>query len=72
MSRAPGHSACLKSMSRIITMQDLTLRAIIASETLFNASFDANNARLHVNHNKVTQEQNLHLGQGLLMVIVRA
>ena len=31
-SRAPGHNVCLRSMSRIITMQDLTLAAIFASE----------------------------------------
>ena len=31
-SRASGHSACLMSMSRIITMQGLALAAISASE----------------------------------------
>ena len=31
-SRAPGHTACLKSMSRTITMQVLTHPAITASE----------------------------------------
>ena len=31
-SRAPGHSVCLKSMLRTITIQGLTLAAIIASE----------------------------------------
>ena len=31
-SRALGHSACLKSMSRTITMQGLTLAAITTSE----------------------------------------
>ena len=32
MSRAPGHSACLKSMSRTMTMEGLTLAAITAAE----------------------------------------
>ena len=31
-SNAPGHSVCLKSMSRTITMQGLTLAAITASQ----------------------------------------
>ena len=30
-SRAPGHSGCLKSMSRTITIQGLTLAAITAA-----------------------------------------
>ena len=32
MSRAPGHSVCLKSMLMTVTMQGLTLEAIIAAE----------------------------------------
>ena len=31
-SRAQGHSVCLKSMSRIITLHGLTLAAITAAE----------------------------------------
>ena len=36
-SRAPGHGACSKSVSRVIIMQDFILAAIIATEkcTLF-------------------------------------
>ena len=31
-SRAPGHGACLKSMSRTITMQGFIILAIIGTE----------------------------------------
>ena len=31
-SRSPGHSGCLKSISRTITMQGLTLAAITVTE----------------------------------------
>ena len=47
-SRAPGHTDCLKSMSRTITMQGLTLAPIIALENAFLARLDVNNARLDV------------------------
>ena len=63
MSRASCHSACLKSMSRTITMQGLKLAAITAAEkcTLMLESTQ--------NHDKVTEARNL--GQGH-RVIVRA
>ena len=60
-SRVPGHSACLKSMSRTITMQGLTLAAIIATEkrTLMLDST--------LNHDKVTGARNL--GQGHRVIV---
>ena len=47
-SRTPGHSACLKSMSRTIAMQGLALAAITASEKHILMLDDVYNARLDV------------------------
>ena len=79
-SRALGHSACLQGMIWTITMQGLTLTAIIAAEKQTNARVDMKLWQSHwsyqscretdlQSYNKVTGAWNVDQGH---LVIVRA
>ena len=52
-SRAPGQGACLKGMSRTITMQAFTLAAMM----------DAEKTNFHMKINKVNGPRNIGQGQ---------
>ena len=60
-SRALGHSACLKTMLRTITLQGLALAAITASE---KCSLKLESTK---NHDKANGMQNLGQGQRVIV-----